>query len=107
MLMNLHCFIAGENSRNLRVFRVYNSFAQKMGRVKFLTNFMSTLGPKLGKASMEKKTFSFGDCPNPLTPPPDPNSGNLVLFLGHQNSRFESHLKKMWGGRYINNLKNT
>ena len=28
-----------------------------------------------------KKTFSFGHCPNPLTPPPDPNLGNLVLFF--------------------------
>ena len=35
----------------------------------------------LGKASMEKKTFSFGHCPNPQPPPPDPNSGNLVLFF--------------------------
>ena len=37
----------------------------------------------------EKKTFSFGHCPNHLTP--DPNSGNLALFFGHQNSKFESH----------------
>ena len=30
----------------------------------------------------EKKTFSFGHCPNHLTPPPpDPNLGNLVLFF--------------------------
>ena len=29
-----------------------------------------------------KKTFSFGHCPNHLTPPtpPDPNSSNLVFF---------------------------
>ena len=41
-----------------------------------------------------KKKFSFGHCPNHLTPPPpDPNSGNLVLFFGRQNSRFESHLR--------------
>ena len=49
-----------------------------------------------------KKTFSLGHCPNHLTtPPPDPNSGNLVLFFGRQNSRFESHKKKfakMLGG---------
>ena len=34
-----------------------------------------------------KKTFSFGHCPNHLTPrpPPDPNSGNLVLFLDVKN----------------------
>ena len=43
---------------------------------------------QLGKASMEKKTFSFGQCPNHLTPPPDPNSGNLVLFFGRQKRRF-------------------
>ena len=40
-----------------------------------------------------QKTFSFGHCPNHLTPPLDPNSGNLVLFFGRQNSRFESHLR--------------
>ena len=34
-----------------------------------------------GKTSTEKKTFSFGHCPNHLNPPPDPNSGNLVLFF--------------------------
>ena len=37
---------------------------------------------------MKKKTFSFGHCPNHLTPPPDPNSGNLVLFFGRQKRRF-------------------
>ena len=36
-----------------------------------------------------KKTFSFGHCPNHLTPPPPaPNSGNLVLFFGRQKRRF-------------------
>ena len=36
-----------------------------------------------------KKTFSFGHCPNSLTPPPldDPNSGNLVLFF--RKSKFK------------------
>ena len=44
--------------------------------------------PFLGKGSTEKKTFSFGHCPNPLTPPPhDPNSGNLVLFF--RKSKFK------------------
>ena len=47
-----------------------------------------------------KKTFSFGHCPNylnpPPLPPPDPNSGNLVLFFGRQD------LKVTWGeGREI------
>ena len=50
----------------------------------------------------EKKHFFFGHCQNHVNPPPpDPNSDNLVLFFGRQNSRFESHLKwfaKMWGG---------
>ena len=43
-----------------------------------------------GKTSAEKKTFSFGHCPNHLNPPPppDPNSGNLVLFFGRQKRRF-------------------
>ena len=36
-----------------------------------------------------KKTFSFGHCPNHLNPPPpDPNSGNLVLFFLRQKRRF-------------------
>ena len=40
----------------------------------------------LGKASIEKKTFSFGHCPNPLNPPPpDPNSGNLAPFFYVKN----------------------
>ena len=34
-----------------------------------------------------KKTFSFGHCPNYLTPPHDPNSGNLVLFF--RKSKFK------------------
>ena len=33
-----------------------------------------------------KKTFSFGHCPKHLAPPPpDPNSGNLVLFFYVKN----------------------
>ena len=35
-----------------------------------------------------KKTFSFGHYPDHLNPPPDPNSGNLVLFFGRQKRRF-------------------
>ena len=35
----------------------------------------------------EKKTFSFGHCPNYLDPPHDPNSGNLVLFF--RKSKFK------------------
>ena len=40
------------------------------------------------REDINKKTFSFGYCPNHLTPPPDPNSGNLVLFFGRQKRRF-------------------
>ena len=40
------------------------------------------------EAHNEKKTFSFGHCPNHLHPPlPDPNSGNLVLFF--RKSKFK------------------
>ena len=45
-----------------------------------------------------KKTFSFGHCPNHLTPPPDPNSGNLVLFFGRQKRRFARMTKKYFDG---------
>ena len=51
----------------------------------------------LGKTSTEKNVF-FRAVPESANPPPDPNSGNLVLFFGHQNSRFESHLRTLWGG---------
>ena len=37
----------------------------------------------------EKKTLSFGHCPNHLNSPPhDPNSGNLVLFF--RTSKFNA-----------------
>ena len=48
---------------------------------------------RLREGFNEKKTFSFGHCPNHLNPPPDPNAGNLVLFFGSQNSRFESQFR--------------
>ena len=47
----------------------------------------------LGKASMEKKRFLSGIAGITSPPPPDPNSGNLVLFFGSQNSRFESQFR--------------
>ena len=38
-----------------------------------------------------RKMFPFGHCQNHLTPPPpDPNSGILVLFFGRQEQRFAS-----------------
>ena len=44
-----------------------------------------------GRHQWKKKRFLLGIARNTYTPP-DPNSGNLVLFFGRQNSRFESHL---------------
>ena len=44
--------------------------------------------PPITEKVNRKKTFSFGHCQNHLTPPPDPNSGNLVLFFGRQKRRF-------------------
>ena len=37
---------------------------------------------------MKKKTFLFWALPESPNPPPDPNSGNLVLFFGRQKRRF-------------------
>ena len=48
----------------------------------------------LGKASMKKKTFSFGHCPNYLIPPPmTPTRATWSSFFGSQNSRFESQFR--------------
>ena len=47
----------------------------------------------LGKTSIQK-TFSFGHCPNHLSPPLTPIRATWSFFLGK-------------GGRYINNLKNS
>ena len=39
-------------------------------------------GDQLGKTSMKKKNIFFRALPElPNPPPPDPNSGNLVLFF--------------------------
>ena len=60
-----------------------------------------------------KKTFSFGHCPNHLTPPPDPNSGNLVLFFSEvkiQDLKVSLELKLLYilyNILYICNLKNS
>ena len=40
-----------------------------------------------------KKRFLSGNARITGTPP-NPNLGNLVLFFGHQNSRFENHLRE-------------
>ena len=36
----------------------------------------------------EKKNVFFRALPESPNPPPDPNSGNLVLFFGRQKRRF-------------------
>ena len=41
-----------------------------------------------GKTSIEKKVFFRALPESPKPPPPDPNSGNLVLFFGRQKWRF-------------------
>ena len=53
----------------------------------------------LRKDINRKQTFSFRHCPNNLTPPPpDPNSGNLVLFFGRQKRRLARMTKIFFGG---------
>ena len=48
----------------------------------------------LGKGSIEKKTFSFGHCPNYLNPPPmTPIRATWSSFFGSRNSRFESQFR--------------
>ena len=49
---------------------------------------IGNLWTQLGKTSTEKNVFfrALPESPNP--PPPDPNSGNLVLFFGRQKRRF-------------------
>ena len=56
---------------------------------------------KLGKTSTEKKTFSFGHCPNHLNSPPWPQFGQPGPFFGRQ--KVCKNVGR--GGRYINNLK--
>ena len=87
----------------------------KLIKAEFLTRFLcpikSSKPINLREDINRKKTFSFGHCPNHLTPP-WPQFGQLGPFFGRQNSRFESHLRTKSanvgrGGRYINNLKNS
>ena len=42
----------------------------------------------LGKTSIEKKTFSFGHCPNHLTTPLTPIRATWSSFFGRQKRRF-------------------
>ena len=54
-----------------------------------------------------EKTFSFGHCPNYLTPPHDPNSGNLVLSdVKIQDLKVSLELRILYI-LYICNLKNS
>ena len=44
----------------------------------------------LGNTSWKKRMFSFGHCPNYLSPPPPPpNSGNLYIFFGRQKGIYK------------------
>ena len=55
---------------------------------KLLNNSVIVIHVCLREGVNEKKTFSFGHCPNHLNPPPHhPNSGNLVLFF--RKSKFK------------------
>ena len=48
----------------------------------------------LGKTSIEKKTFSFGHCPNHLNPPPMTRiRATWSSFFGSRNSRFENQFR--------------
>ena len=44
---------------------------------------IQTVVNMLGKTSIEKKTFSFGHCPNHLNPPPWPQFGQLGPLFSH------------------------
>ena len=58
------------------------------------TTFSWILEDLLRENIKRKKTFSFGHCPNHLTPPWPPLEQLGPFFLWRQNSRFES---EMWG----------
>ena len=47
-----------------------------------------TLGLTLREAINRKKNVFFRALPESPKPPPNPNSGNLVLFFGRQKRRF-------------------
>ena len=53
----------------------------------FLDVSVTACLPSLREGVNGKKTFSFGHCPNHLNPPPDPDSGNLVVFF--RTSKFK------------------
>ena len=46
-----------------------------------------------GRHQLKKNVFFWALPESPNPPPHDPNSGNLVLFFGSQNSRFESQFR--------------
>ena len=48
-----------------------------------------------GRGQLKKKTFSFGHCPNYLTPPSPltPIQATWSSFFGSRNSRFESQFR--------------
>ena len=49
-------------------------------------------GPK-GRHQWKKNVFFRALPESPKTPPPDPNSGNLVLFFGRQKRRFNAYYR--------------
>ena len=60
----------------------------KLGNVFFLGSLA------LREGLNGKKNFSFGHCPNHLTPPPlTPIRATCSFFFGSQNSRFESQFR--------------
>ena len=69
-------------------------------------------GTDLGKTSMKKNVF-FRALPESPNPPPDPNSGNLVLFFSDvkiQDLKVSLELKILYilyDILYICNLKNS
>ena len=46
-----------------------------------------------GRGQRKKYVFFLALPESPKPSPPDPNSGNLVVFFGRQNSRFESQFR--------------
>ena len=78
----------GENCNLHKMFEIF-----EVGKFTWLVcKIIVAVFSLLGKASMKKKRFLWGIVRIP-SPPPDPNSGNLVLFFGSQNSRFESQFR--------------
>ena len=71
---------------------------QKTGKITKPENTDATL-IHLREDINEKKTFSFGHCPNPLNPPPmTPIRATWSFFFGRQKRRFSAYYrtKERW-----------